>query len=142
MVPLVLHGSTATLSENKSHFLRQTGFSHETGFFYAQIVVMERKIWYIESMDTTIQTLSSTEKHNAMISYCFLAPFMLMSREERFKSDFIRSHARYATLLHIGFLILIVSFVRSRNFSSTILYDMTWVHGVLFVLFFVLLFLL
>lgn len=93
-------------------------------------------------MDTTIQTLSPTEKHNAMISYCFLAPFMLMSREERFKSDFIRSHARYATLLHIGFLILIVSFIRSRNFSSTILYDMTWVHGVLFILFFILLFLL
>ena len=93
-------------------------------------------------MDTTIQPLSPTEKHNAMISYCFLAPFMLLSREERFRSDFVRSHARYATLIHIGFLILIVSFVRSRNFSSTILYDLTWVNGVLFVLFFMLLFLL
>lgn len=88
------------------------------------------------------QTPTLTEKRNAMISYCFLAPLMLLSRQEQFKSDFVRSHARYATLIHIGFLVLIVSFVRSRNFSSTILYDITWVHGLLFVLFFILLFLL
>ncbi len=93
-------------------------------------------------MDTPNQIPSLTEKHNAMISYCFLAAFMLLSSQEQFSSNFVRSHARYGSILHIGFLILIVSFVRSRNFSSTIIYDMTWVHGILFVLFFILLFLL
>ena len=92
-------------------------------------------------MDTT-ELPSLTEKHNAMVSYCFLAPFMLLSRQEQFSSKFVRSHARYATLLHIGFIILIISLIRSRNFASVILYDMTWVHWVLFVLFFSLLFLL
>lgn len=93
-------------------------------------------------MDIAEQMPNLTEKRNAMISYCFLAPLMLLSRQEQFRSDFVRSHARYATLIHIGFLILIVAFVRSRNFSSTIIYDTTWVHGLLFVLFFILLFLL
>lgn len=85
---------------------------------------------------------SSTEKHNAMISYCFLAPFMLLSKQEQFSSQFVRSHARYATILHIGFIILIISLIRSRNFASVIIYDLTWVHVILSILFFGLLFLL
>ena len=93
-------------------------------------------------MDTPNQIPSLTEKHNAMISYCFLAPFMLLSGQEQFRSNFVRNHARYGSILHIGFLILIISFIRSRNFSSTIIYDTTWVHWILFVLFFILLFLL
>lgn len=85
---------------------------------------------------------SLTEKHNAMISYCFLGIFMLISRQEQFTGKFVRSHARYATILHIAFLALIIALVRSRNFSTVIIYDLTWVHGVLFILFFGLLFLL
>lgn len=86
-------------------------------------------------MESVTPSPSLTEKHNAMISYCFMAPFMLLSRQEQFTSRFVRSHARYAMLLHIGFLALIIALIRSRNFSTVILYDMTWVHAVLFVLF-------
>lgn len=92
-------------------------------------------------MDTPLFP-SQTEKHNAMISYCFLAVFMLISRQEQFTGKFVRSHARYATILHIAFLIVIVFLIRSRNFSTVIIYDMTWIHVVLFVLFFGLLVLL
>lgn len=79
---------------------------------------------------------TQTEKHNAMISYCFLAVFMLMSRQEQFSGKFIRSHARYATVLHIAFLILIVVLTQTQSFSSVIIYDLTWVHIILFILFF------
>ncbi len=99
---------------------------------------MKRNIWYILSMDTPLFP-SQTEKHNAMISYCFLAVFMLISRQEQFTGKFVRSHARYATILHIAFLILIIALSQSQSFSSVIIYDFTWVHGVLFILFFVLL---
>lgn len=86
-------------------------------------------------MDTPLFP-SLTEKHNAMISYCFLAPFMLMSRQEQFTGNFVRTHARYATILHIAFLALIVGLVRSRNFSTVIIYNLSWIHVVLFILFF------
>jgi len=99
---------------------------------------MKRNIWYILSMDTPLFP-SQTEKHNAMISYCFLAVFMLISRQEQFTGKFVRSHARYATILHIAFLILIIALSQSQSFSSVIIYDFTWIHAVLFVLFFVLL---
>lgn len=91
-------------------------------------------------MDTPYVSL--TEKHNAMISYCFLAPFMLISQQSQFKNTFVRSHARYASVLHLAFIFLIITLIRSRNFSTVIIYDLTWVHGVLFVLFFGLLLLL
>lgn len=54
-------------------------------------------------MDTPVFP-TITEKHNAMISYCFLAPFMLISKQEQFTGKFVRSHARYATMLHLAFL--------------------------------------
>lgn len=83
--------------------------------------------------------LTPTERHNAVISYCFMAPFMLLSRDERFWGSFVRSHARYATLLEVLFLILIITLVRSRNFSSIIIFGASWVHISLFICFFVLL---
>ncbi len=89
-------------------------------------------------MDTPLFP-SQTEKHNAMISYCFLAVFMLISRQEQFTGKFVRSHARYATILHIAFLLLIIALTQTQSFASVIIYDFTWVHGVLFVLFFALL---
>lgn len=95
---------------------------------------MKRNIWYILDMDTSLFP-SQTEKNNAMISYCFLAIFMLISRQEQFTGKFVRSHARYATILHIAFLILIISLARSQNFSSVIIYDFTWIHAILFILF-------
>lgn len=58
---------------------------------------------YILDMDTPVFP-TITEKHNAMISYCFLAPFMLISKQEQFTGKFVRSHARYATMLHLAFL--------------------------------------
>ncbi|MBP6920964.1 hypothetical protein KBB89_00235 [Candidatus Gracilibacteria bacterium] len=86
-------------------------------------------------MDTPLFP-SQTEKHNAMISYCFLAIFMLISRQEQFTGKFVRSHARYATILHIGFLLLIITLAQTQSFSSVIIYDFTWIHAVLFILFF------
>ena len=83
-----------------------------------------------------------TNKHNAIIAYCFLAGFMLLSRNERFTHTFVRSHAKYAAIIHVSFLALIVALVRSRNFSSVILFDLTWVNGILYVAFFLLLMLL
>lgn len=83
--------------------------------------------------------LSSIERHNAMISYCFLAPFMLLSRDERFRNDFVRSHARYAFLIHVGFLLLIFFLIRSNNFASMIIFGATWLHILLFVGFIILL---
>lgn len=96
---------------------------------------MEWNIWYILSMDTPLFP-SQTEKHNAMISYCFLSIFMLISRQEQFTGKFVRSHARYATILHIAFLVLIIALSQTQSFSSVIIYDLTWVHGILFILFF------
>ena len=75
------------------------------------------------------------ERHNATISYCFLAVFMLISRDERFSGKFVRSHARYATMIHLAFLVLIVILVKSRNFESIILYDVTWINIVLLLCF-------
>ncbi len=82
------------------------------------------------------------ERNTATISYCFLAPFMLLSRQEQFRSLFVRKHAQYATILHAGFIVLIFFFIRSSNFSSTLLFDFSWVHIFFLVLFSILLFLL
>lgn len=74
-----------------------------------------------------------TERHNAMISYCFLAFFMLISRDERFSNHFVRAHSRYAVLIHIGFLLLIGILIYSRNFDSIIIFEVSWVHILIFV---------
>lgn len=62
-----------------------------------------------------------------------------MSRQEQFMGSFVRTHARYATVLHIAFLALIIWLVRSRNFSTVIIYELSWIHVILFILFFILL---
>ncbi len=87
-----------------------------------------------------INSISSTEKHNAMISYCFLGPLMLLSRQEQFSSAFVRSHAKYASLLTLCFLILVVFLIRSQNFGSLLMFDAlqfqaSWDHILLFILF-------
>lgn len=102
------------------------------------MLVIWEIIWYHGFM-TTETTISSTEKHNATVSYCFLAVFMLLSREERFSNHFVRSHSRYAALIHIGFLLLIAALIYSRNFSSIIIFEISWVHILIFIWFFVLL---
>ncbi len=84
-------------------------------------------------------TTQPTERHNAMVSYCFLAPFMLLSRDDRFQSDFFRWHARYALLLQWAFLWLIILLIRSRNFESMIIFWSSWLHIILFVSFLILL---
>lgn len=106
--------------------------------FCCRILVMKRKIWYHDYM-TTETSISSIERHNAMISYCFLAPFMLISRDERFSNEFVRSHSRHALLIHLGFLALIATLIYSRNFSSIIIFEVSWVHIVIFIGFFLLL---
>jgi len=93
-------------------------------------------------METRTEMPSVTEKHNAMISYCFLALFMLFSPREEFKNTFVRSHSRYAALIHLWFLLVIIFLVYSRNFSSVIIYDFSWMHAGLFIIFFWLLVLL
>ena len=98
------------------------------------MLVIWEIIWYHGFM-TTETTISSTEKHNATVSYCFLAVFMLLSREERFSNHFVRSHSRYAALIHIGFLLLIAALIYSRNFSSIIIFEISWVHILIFIWF-------
>ncbi len=92
----------------------------------------------------TEETLSPTDKHNATISYCFLAVFMLISRQERYRNPFLRAHARYASLLHLGFLFLLIFLIYTRSLGSFVLFDaanfkFSLVNSILFVLFFVLL---
>lgn len=74
-----------------------------------------------------------------MISYCFLAFFMLISRDERFSNHFVRAHSRYAALIHVGFLLLISTLIYSRNFDSIIIFEISWVHILIFIWFFLLL---
>jgi len=65
--------------------------------------------------ETSIET-SQYERQNAIISYCFLGIFILLSRQERFQSHFINSHARVASIIQFLFLCLIALTVRSGNF--------------------------
>lgn len=88
---------------------------------------------------TSENTILPTERHNAMISYCFLAFFMLISRDERFSNHFVRAHSRYAVLIHVGFLLLISTLIYSRNFDSIIIFEISWVHILIFIWFFLLL---
>jgi hypothetical protein len=115
--------------------------SHLLAVFLCHFLVFKKKICYDEGMEENTQTNSPTtiERHNAVISYCFLAPFMLISRDERFNNHFVKIHARYALLIQIAFLVLITIFIRSRNFSSMIIFGASWVHILLFLCFFVLL---
>lgn len=99
---------------------------------------MTGKIWYYLYMISETP-ISSIDRHNAMISYCFLAPFMLISGDERFSNEFVRAHSRYAALIHAGFLALIGILIYSRNFSSIIIFEISWVHIVIFIGFFILL---
>ncbi len=67
-------------------------------------------------MDIEHNTISQYERQNAVISYCFLGIFILLSRQERFRSAFIKSHARVATLIQFLFLLLIIGTIFSHNF--------------------------
>lgn len=86
------------------------------------------------------QILTTEQKHNALIGYCFLAPLMLIARKSEYRDPFVRGHLWYASLLHMAFLVAIVTLIFSRNLDSIILYDFTWVHVVIFILFGVLLY--
>lgn len=59
---------------------------------------------------------SQYERQNAVISYCFLGIFILLSRQERFQSHFINSHARVATVIQFLFVCLVVMMIYSGNF--------------------------
>ena len=86
-------------------------------------LVIKEDIWYHRYMpDTTLET-SHYERQNAVISYCFLGVFMLMSRQERFQSIFVRSHARIASVIHLWFLLLVIGTIYSHNFSSMLIFD-------------------
>jgi hypothetical protein len=65
--------------------------------------------------DIPIET-SHEERQNAVISYCFLGIFILLSRQARFQSDFINSHARVASVIQFLFLCLVALTIRSGNF--------------------------
>lgn len=122
-----------------SYFLKQP----QKGLFFDYFLVFDEIICYSGLMNE-INSISSTEKHNAMISYCFLGPLMLLSRQEQFSSAFVRSHAKYASLLTLCFLILVVFLIRSQNFGSLLMFDAlqfqaSWDHILLFILFGVLL---
>lgn len=89
----------------------------------AKILVIKEEIWYHRYMpDTQIET-SHYERQNAVISYCFLGIFILMSRQERFQSSFVRSHARIASVIHLFFLILVIATIYSKNFGSMLIFD-------------------
>jgi hypothetical protein len=65
--------------------------------------------------DTPLET-SHDERQNAVISYCFLGIFVLASRQGRFQTDFINSHARVASIIQFLFLCLVFMTIRSGNF--------------------------
>lgn len=72
--------------------------------------------------DIQIET-SRYERQNAVISYCFLGIFILMSRQERFQSSFVRSHARIASVIHLFFIVLVIATIYSKNFGSMLIFD-------------------
>ncbi len=72
--------------------------------------------------DTPIET-SREERQNAVISYCFLGIFILLSRQERFQSNFINSHARVASIIQFLFLCLVIMTIVSGNFGSMLIFD-------------------
>jgi hypothetical protein len=60
--------------------------------------------------------ISPEERQNAVISYCFLGIFILLSRQTRFQSDFINSHARVASIIQFLCILLVFLTIRSGNF--------------------------
>ncbi len=86
-------------------------------------LVIRKEIWYHRNMPETLTETSQYERQNAVISYCFLGIFILLSRQERFRSRFVRSHARIATIIHFLFLVLVVAMIFSRNFGSMLIFD-------------------
>lgn len=74
-------------------------------------------------MSQNLTETSSIERQNAVISYCFLGIFILMSRQERFQSHFINSHARVASIIQFLFVCLVIMTIFSGNFGSMLIFD-------------------
>lgn len=77
---------------------------------------------------------SQYEKQNAIISYCFLGVFILLSRQERFRSAFVKGHARVATIIQFLFVLLIISSIYSNNFGSMLIFDISLANILYFIL--------
>ncbi|MFA6080670.1 MAG: hypothetical protein WC753_04325 [Candidatus Gracilibacteria bacterium] len=88
-------------------------------------LVITQEIGYDRTMDSTGDDISRYERQNAVISYCFLGIFILLSRQERFQSHFINSHARVATLIQFLFLCLIAITIYSGHFTSMLVFDVS-----------------
>lgn len=86
-------------------------------------------------MEVLSSSPSREEKINALISYCFLGWMMLLSREERFQSHFIKKHARAATLIHTIFIILIIAVIWSGNAGEMLIFHFSAINILFFVLF-------
>lgn len=74
-------------------------------------------------MEKDREDISRYEKQNAMISYCFLWIFILFSKQERFASIFVKSHARIATLIQFLFLLLVVAMIKTGHLWSMLIFD-------------------
>lgn len=59
--------------------------------------------------------LTQQAQTNAMVSYFFMALFVLMSRSSNFSHSFIKAHARYALFFHILIVLLLVSFYFTKD---------------------------
>jgi len=88
-------------------------FQFYQAFFYAFL----ENIWYSKSMPYSDSTesveLSSQVRTNALISYFFLGPLLLLAKKNpNFSHPFVRSHAWAASRIHailLGFTILYMS---------------------------------
>jgi len=74
-------------------------------------------------MSENLTETSTYERQNAVISYCFLGIFILVSRQARFQSHFINSHARVASIIQFLFVCLIIMTIYSGNFGSMLIFD-------------------
>lgn len=89
-------------------------------------------------MDYTSTDITREERQNAVISYCFLGIFILLSRQERFQSHFVNQHAKVASLIQFLFLGLIITSIYSQNFWSMLIFDFSLSNIVYFFAFMVL----
>jgi len=105
----------------------------------AKTFVIIGEIWYDGVMENNRDEISQYERQNAVISYCFLWIFILLSRQERFQSNFINSHARIASVIQFFFLCLIGMTIYSGNFTSMLIFDFSLSNIVYFIGFWMLL---
>lgn len=105
----------------------------------AKTLVIIRGIWYDRVMESNNDEISQYERQNAVISYCFLWIFILLSRQERFQSNFVNSHARVASVIQFFFLCLIAMAIYSRDLTSMLIFDFSLSNIVYFIGFWILL---